>query len=239
MNVYEIYRLVNYIADKDFSGNTLKPDDYNLLLEVVNINLFELEFENMVAVSQRENKPMDKIIYDSKGLRRFIVNVVLNSSNDFSYFPLESNYRENIAIYEREIEGEGSGSSPVFVRDKKRIELVSFDEFTRRNENILSLYIPDHPIAFFEFNGSHFQMYPRNILQVNHVYLREPTKPSFAYTIDSLGRIVYDSAGSVQLDWYEWMHYKFTMLVLKEMGINLRENQVIEYAQLEVQNHSK
>jgi len=238
MNVNEIYRLVNYIADKDFSGNTLKPDDYNLLLKVVNINLFELEFENMVAVSQRENKPMDKIIYDSRGLREFIVRKNLVSTNDFGIFQFESDYRENITMFVREVEGNGpSGLVGTFA--KKRIELVSFDEFSRRNENIISLYIPDHPIAFLEYGGVNFQIYPRNIRGIEHIYLIQPITPFFAFTIDSLGRIVYNYGASTQLRWNNYMHYKFAMLILKEMGINLRENQVIEYAQLEVQNHSK
>jgi len=229
MNVYEGYRLVNYISDKDFSGNTLKPDDYNLLLEVVNINLFELEFENMVAVSQRENKPMDKIIYDSKSLSRFVTrkdNVAISSGEMI----VQKDYRENVMIFKRDARSPSTSYG-------KRIETVSYDEFVRRNESIIELYIEDHPVAVYQ--NRKFEIYPANISKIDHVYLRLPSQPVFAYTVSTIGQEVYDAGNSTQLEWDEWMHYKFYMLILKEMGINLRENQVIEYAQLEMQNHSK
>lgn len=38
MNIDEAYRLINYVANKDLSGNTFRPADFNTLAKVAQLD---------------------------------------------------------------------------------------------------------------------------------------------------------------------------------------------------------
>ena len=86
-----------------------------------------------------------------------------------------------------------------------------------------------YPVAVFYNNF--IQFYPTNIRSVVWTYLRYPTVPVWGYTM-SAGEAVYDATASVQVELPDSCHMDLVRLILSYRGINLREEQLIQYAEM-------
>lgn len=76
-----------------------------------------------------------------------------------------------------------------------------------------------------------FRLYPIGVYNGNITYLRRPVAPVFAYNVISGRVIVYDSAGSTQLEWgQDWINI-ILIKALKSVGINIGEADVLGFAQ--------
>lgn len=79
---------------------------------------------------------------------------------------------------------------------------------------------------------NHIQFYPTNISNVEVAFLKEPVKPVWAYTVVN-GRYVYDDTSSVDIEWGEQNHNQIMMRALSHLGINLRENELMQFAEIQ------
>jgi hypothetical protein len=87
----------------------------------------------------------------------------------------------------------------------------------------------DYPICAF-YPGT-IQFYPTTLANVKLTYFKTPTKAVWAYTIVS-DRFVYDDTNSVDIEWKENLHPKIRSKAMEFLGINLREGELVEYAQI-------
>lgn len=117
--------------------------------------------------------------------------------------------------------------------DGKRIELIE-DNFWANRAN-RKLGGPDvQPIIRYEDLGQpskQFEVLPHDIPNILVYYFKKPAKPKYAYTTQGT-RYVYDDTNSVDIEWSQLLYPEFTMRILNGLGINLRENQVIQYTQM-------
>jgi len=60
-------------------------------------------------------------------------------------------------------------------------------------------------------------------------YIRIPKTPIRAYTIQN-DDDVYDPANSVQLEYPETTHYDIAYIILKMMGLNIRKEEIVAFA---------
>lgn len=81
------------------------------------------------------------------------------------------------------------------------------------------------------------QLYPQVQYRGRVIFLRRPLAPYFAYTTISERVIVYDSANSVQLEWSENWQNAVYIKALSSIGINLKEGDLEQYAQLKTQEN--
>jgi len=77
-------------------------------------------------------------------------------------------------------------------------------------------------------------VYPKTFQYVHIVYLRQPYTPVWAYTTVN-GRPVYDPANSTDLDAPKEAFNEIAMGVLSFMGINMREGELLQYAEMNKQ----
>ena len=54
MNLHEILQFINYVCNKEETGNTLTPIQYNIILKTVNIKLFS-NFDNLIGLEIQLN----------------------------------------------------------------------------------------------------------------------------------------------------------------------------------------
>ena len=85
------------------------------------------------------------------------------------------------------------------------------------------------------FYSGYLEVYPANVGQVELTYLRKPVDPVWAFTVSASGRPVYDPANSVDLEAPDDAINEIVMMALSMAGINLREDQVINYAEMNKQ----
>ena len=80
------------------------------------------------------------------------------------------------------------------------------------------------------FRDTYLDVLPRNITKLNFNYLRQPNECSWTYTIED-GEPVYDATNSIDLDAPHDAKNQIALLTLSELGINLRDVELINYSQ--------
>lgn len=91
---------------------------------------------------------------------------------------------------------------------------------------------PHQDYGICVYQKDYIQFYPINITGVEVTFLKEPIKPTWAYTISN-GRYVYDDASSVDIEWGEQNHNQIMMKAISHLGINLRENDLLQFAEIQ------
>ena len=90
------------------------------------------------------------------------------------------------------------------------------------------------PIARFEDAGLgtiRIEVVPHTIASINLFYFTKVIKPVYAYTISGT-RYVYDDNNSVDVEWSAQLFPELRSKTLESLGINLREQQVIQYTEM-------
>jgi hypothetical protein len=96
------------------------------------------------------------------------------------------------------------------------------------------------PVAVVRSNG--IQIYPWEtsvlnpvaITSVDFSYWRWPIDPIFQYTIQD-GYITYDAANSVEFEFPKDEHLTIVSMILKWVGVNLREGELVQIANQQIQ----
>ena len=112
----------------------------------------------------------------------------------------------------------------------KPIKIFPEDEIAeRRDSQILEPTITD-PIAQEVAPGT-IQLYPEAVMSGHCFYLRKPRKPKFDYTQPDR-EIIYNLAGSVQLEWSETSINKILVKTIQMCGVNINDQMLIQYTEL-------
>lgn len=74
-------------------------------------------------------------------------------------------------------------------------------------------------------------IYPNNIGSIKLSYIRTPAEIVWAYTSDSNGRPIYDSASSTDPEWQIFDIMQIMARALRMMGVNLSAAQVSQFAE--------
>lgn len=227
MTLFEIYDLVRFICNKDFDGNIITPDRFNNIIKVVNIELFRNKYgvpEQYQPGRPVPNEHVDvtlKNIDDLKPFRMSIVNAPV-TSGVLSY-PNDYAHRDEIVYnFTKTI----NGVATVLPRG---VEMLRESQLSERRGNYTKRPTLQNPCGVLRLNGIH--IYPTTITLVDFYYFRFPVDPVFAYTQGD-GYITYDAGGSTELEWPKDEHLTITNLLLKYIGINLREQDLLNYAEL-------
>jgi hypothetical protein len=227
MTLWNIYSLIKLICNKDFSGNIITPDRFNELIKVVNIDLFRNKYGLPEEYQPGRPIPMEyvdvtlKNTDDLKAFRMVLVNTPVNSG--ILPFPEDYAHRDTITYnYTKTI-------NSVSVLLPKPVEILRGPEFDSRQGNYTKRPTTANPCGTVRSDGIH--ILPNTITAVNFYYFRWPVTPSFAY-IKGDGYISEDSANSIQFEWPEDEHLTLTNMILSYIGINLREGDLVQYAEL-------
>jgi hypothetical protein len=210
MNVFEIYQLVNFWSNKEQTGRTYTPEQFNLGLKAIDIDFLKLKYG--LPEDYRPGMPMprqawavtQKIVDDLRHLKTIMggkdtpllkvdVNGYAQLPSDYIHFSSLRIDRTDKECCEDEAE---ETSTPVEV-------LTDMDFDARLWSEIKKPWIK---YPFCRFNGSHIEFRPKNVRFAIFSYIAMP-KPGFlAFTISGDNDIVYDPINSIQIGWPADMH---------------------------------
>lgn len=109
------------------------------------------------------------------------------------------------------------------------------DERTQRiNSQIIPLS-PSNPFA--ETMDTGFQLYPKQPQLGTLTYLRRPKAPFFAYSTVRGRVLVYNQAGSTQLEWFDKDQNAVLIKALSSIGINTSEKDIQQFAETKDQQN--
>ena len=176
MNLNEILSLCNYVANKEKLGNTLTPEQYNILLEAVNTDFFRKEYEAAQKLAMQLNVRLGSVIFKSGALTTFREREtgVTVTSGEITISDLAATYVYWISMV------------TTYESVRRPVEFVSDVELEDRLTNLLAKQLEYHPAAID--NGDTILIYPGDITSVDFTYLRMPTQPVYSWIQDAYDR---------------------------------------------------
>lgn len=79
--------------------------------------------------------------------------------------------------------------------------------------------------------NSKFQFYPITLVKAKLIYVRTPVDGVWGYVTETNGREVYSVDLSTQIEWMQNDYSEIIARVLRQVGVNLSAQQVIQYAE--------
>ena len=233
MTLWETYELLRFIGNKDYSGNIITPERFSMLIKVVNIDLFRKKYGLPEQYQPGRPIPLEHVeitlknMDDMKAFKEFIeaapvVNGVLAYPDDYAHRD------EIIYNFIKTI----NAPIPTAVTLPRPVEVLRETHAAERRGNWTKQPTTGHPIATMRSDGIY--IFPDTITAVDFSYYRWPVDPEFVYTIQD-GYITYDAVASVAWEWPQDEHVTLVTLMLSYIGINLREADVYQYAELKKQ----
>jgi len=226
MTLWEMYQLLKFITNKDFAGSVITPERFKLILPVVNIDLFRQKYgipEEYQPGRPIPNERADITLKNTDDMKAFKVRLPNRTvAAGVMLYPNNYAHRDTVVYnYSKTINGVAT-SLP------RPVEILREAEFASREGNYTKRPTLQNPIGVMRVDGIHIR--PVDIASSDLNYYRFPVDPVFAY-VEGDGFITYDAANSTELEWGKDEQLTFTRMVLSFIGINLREEQIFNYAE--------
>jgi hypothetical protein len=225
MTLFEQWELVNYIANKDYEGNVVTPERFAQLCEVVNIDLFKVkmglpeDYQLGAPLSRQYLDATQRLTDETRFLKKRVAAQPVSSgivAYPGDYFGFDA-MRYG---YQRQVDG-----SPKVIW--KPVETLTEDEYSSRAGNSIKEPTAKNPVCVMRSDGIH--VYPTSIVQVDFAYIRYPVDPVFDY-VENTGYIT-EGSSPTEYEWQVHLHMDLTRMILGYIGINLREQQLEQYAE--------
>jgi hypothetical protein len=242
MTLEVLLKYVNYIANKENSGSTLKPQEFNTILDATNVDYFNKLVLDAQMYALQSKIPLSKAIYEFKALRDFRRNSTITFTA--GAYALSGLTRFNNFGYWLSMISNYNGSMT-------KIDIITDDEMQERRSNLLSKSLSEYPAAVI--NNSVIYVYPTDVATAEFTYLEIPATPVYDYYLDQYQNRVYlaeggshllttgetGSAGqtsgttvtsnTIELTWSQLYVIDFANEILKKIGINLKDEQIRQY----------
>ena len=233
MNLQEIFDFINYTANKEQTGATCTPFQFQSFISAANIDYYNLklglpqEYKPGMTLPRQAWETTQRITDDLRAFK-----VILGGETTAAQ-PVDANgqmvipsdYWAMSTIRYKKAEVDGCTTN-LFWRP---VEVLKDADFNDRLSSVLKAPDYDYPICCFY--NTYIQIYPKNLGYVTFTYLRRPVTPVYGYTIVN-DVPVYDAATSTQFEFPENDHLDICRIILGYMGINIREQQLLQYAEL-------
>ena len=264
MTIEQIYDYVLFLSNKDEKSGDVVPDDFNNIINAVNLELVEFEWALLMSTVKMTGTSLERLLYNNNFLNLFTVTETVPVIND-NLIDYEPDFFKLIKLLQ---------VSPTIVD----IELVNEIDLARRRAGVADRAINLHPVCVLREEGIHiFPAYPATKpgYDIEVTYVRMPQTPFYDYYIDSNDVrkyfaeddwAIWDSGSSswkiysanvliasncrypnarntqesnfslsLELEWWEGAHIRFINRVLEKMGIPLSQADLEQYSQMEQQ----
>jgi len=230
MNINEVYEFLQYVSDKDQSGN-LTPKEFNISMPRA-LNEWVLKQYNNVNNPSPTGKGWQNNQSVTDNLRFLLKKEPLAQVNSEGVLDLPDDYLHISSIIYNVKTSENGNTvvQPKSVDIAKDNEVASFT-----GSYIYKKRIDSKRYAIASFVGDTLVFKPKNIGVVELNYLRKPIDPFWSYTLDQSGRPVYDPINSVDLEVPDRSVNEVVMMAASYLGINLRDKSLIDYAEMQKQ----
>lgn len=214
MSVDDVYKIMQFVINKNQNGY-LTPDDFNLVINQASINQISFLIGNVEQFQYGKGQP--RIQYSiSENIRQklqpFIKTVTLSVTSGSADYP------DDFLLTDTMMNNDGISR----IRYAENNKLYSF---------LGSVIDPIETNPIYVTSNTGFTFYPNTITDAKLTYVSKPTAIVWAYTLDDNGRPVYNAGASVDPQWYDTDIYSVIARALRMLGVNLKDNEVSQYAE--------
>jgi hypothetical protein len=247
----------NFVANKEQSGNTLTPVEFNKVLQVCNLKYFKKkvglpeEYQPGMPLPRQQfeitQSNSDSLSPFKKFMGQNDTDPLYIDSAGYATLPSDYYYHSSCSYIE-------AINKPDCTPELKPriVEVVTDAQW----DVIMSSPIrpPSKKYPIMNYQSGFIRFAPVDLKQVSFIYLRYPTTPCYDYYIDAYGGYIYlqegqkytlqtgeqgssgQTSGTVtslsrELEWNEIGKIDIANLVLQHIGINLREGQLFQYSE--------
>jgi hypothetical protein len=210
MTIDEAKRFLELLANKSQSGG-FTPQQFNLAADRAQMQLYERNYK-IWQDSEEITEAMSVFMQDNMPF-------AVASSGELAY-PSDYVHTIDVRRYYVSTSGQGTFAPCVEVKASDIGEIL----FSQLRAPTLT-----YP-KYVEYDN-HWQFYPKNVGFVHIDYFRRPATPNWAYTITN-GRPLYNPNASTQFEFPDFTHNEIVGIMSSYLGINIREGQLLEYAEL-------
>lgn len=216
-----IYQIVKTILNKELRGN-ITPDEFNKIAKLVQDEIFEEYFGDLNLQQNKQNKGLtNKGFANLAQLTRQKIevfhaqaNLTYNVGNTWFVLPSDLYFlNDNGLIYSNNVIEEAQGGDYGYLS--------------------ASLAAPSVTFPVYELFKGAVRVYPAEIVSnVSCRYIRKPLDPKWTYT--SVGNVeLYDNTISdfQDLELHSSELPNITIKMLSYLGVNIREADVVQYAE--------
>src|SRR3990167_5429095 len=238
MTIDESYKFLNFISNKNQSGN-ITPINFNIVAKEAQLEFYNKEYKVWEATQE---------ITDN--LAPFLVHKLIQVDNDGKiFYPSDYVHVSSCGIIYNWKDNYGKNQSePREVKERNNADFR-----TALNDRVAP---PTLKIPIFTSYSDYIQFLPKNISRVEFDYLRKPKDPVWDYDIVN-GRPKFVSRGysitantqlngnplsvprksqSQDFEFPENVHKQIVYAMSTLLGINLRENDFVQYSEMEKNN---
>ncbi|MEE9337996.1 MAG: hypothetical protein V3U87_07955 [Methylococcaceae bacterium] len=228
ININELKIYIDYISNKEQSGNNYTPSQFNLLVKrgVEDIQRWLIGLE---ALYQPGN-PAPAVAYEvtqkvKDDLRWLKENPTLPVDNN-GRMVIPSDYVYVTAITYKEIKNTDCGAKQTL----RPVERIDDDKWANRLSSTIKKPTKQYPVCIF-YDKDYVLFEPKDLGSVEFSYIREMATAVWGYTlVDEVP--VYKDTLSIDVDLPEILLNDLARIILGYMGINLREQELMQYAEV-------
>jgi len=228
IDVNEVKEFVDFLANKEQSGNSVSPSEFNLNLRRATDDLFRKEYG--LPEDYKPGVPLPDISYEitqriKDDMRVFKkTETITIDANGNGNIP--DDYVHYTGIRYNKVTNNTGGQPTV---EPKSVEAIDDDKWVGRIGNSIKVPNKDYPIC--NFNSSSIQFEPKDLYKVDLTYLKYPSTPNWAYTITD-GTAIYDAGNSTNIELPKMLTNDLVRLICSYYGIRFRDNALTQYAEM-------
>jgi len=172
VNITNIIKLVNFILDKEWSGNTFTPDQFNTVISFVNEEVFSEEYTKLIGISiqagELQSRELISLIDDSL-LSPF---KKLYNTTGAGSISIPSDYKKKLSAKIEDADGK-----------IRYIEWVSEMEMQRRAAIISRKNPFEYPYGLIR--EPVMVWVPKTVVDIDFIYLRQPLTPFIDWAVSN------------------------------------------------------
>jgi hypothetical protein len=211
MTNFDLYKLLNFVVNKDVYAQAMSPTEFELNLKGENIRHLRKRLglpETYIPGSANEGVGVTRVT--DGDLLPFLVEEIKNPVSGI--ITLKSDWYYILDFYT---------SSSV------TSDLMGIDEISDRLNNYITKPTATHIAAYMVSAG--LKVYPSTLTNVTVIYYREPVTPTFVTSIDPVTlELVYGT--SVELEWDDGNKMAILASILQTFGVNVERGDVQQLA---------
>jgi len=211
MTNFDLYKLLNFIINKDIYAQAISPDEFALELQSKNLRHFRKRLglpETYIPGSANEGVGVTRST--DTDLLPFLVEETTNPMSGI--ITLLANWYYILDFY---------------TATSITSDLIGIEELSDRLNNYITKPTASHIAAYIVPQG--LKVYPSTITGVTVLYYREPTTPTFVTVTDPV-TLELTYGASVELEWNDGSKLDILYMILQDMGLNVERGDVQQMA---------
>lgn len=233
MTNFDIYTIENYLINKFQTGNAYTPSEFATSLNHASLKLFKQrlglpeQYSLDASYTQQGYASTTRMLVDLSDFL-VIMDGGLYPSMEFvsgeatvptdMAYPIGMTYNKPVKV------------GCAYELDFNNVELLDEGEYALRKGSFLKPISFDYPV--YRIVAGKVKIVPIDIKKADFTYLKYPTDAVFATTTNvTTGVLEYNAAGSTELEWNDLAKLDIISIMLGDVGLNLRSQEVAQYAQ--------